>query len=100
MSGGGTHVGFSSTPASLTGAVASGGLGALTSHSALIAPLVVRGAVVYPQYTCSERGGAGWECLVISATGVSAVVRFLHARAADGRPYADERLPLHALQPL
>ena len=57
-------------------------------------------AAVYPQYTCSERGGAGWECLVISATGVSAVVRFLHARAADGRPYADERLPLHALQPL
>ena len=57
-------------------------------------------AAVYPQYACSERGGAGWECLVISATGVSAVVRFLYDRTADGRPYADERLPLSALQPL
>ena len=57
-------------------------------------------ASVYPQYTCTERAGAGWECLVISATGVSAVVRFTHARTADGRPYADERLPLHAVQPL
>ena len=39
-------------------------------------------------------------CLVLSATAATAVVRFLHDRAADGRPYQDERLPLDRLQPL
>ena len=57
-------------------------------------------ATLYPQYTCSEHAGAGWEGLVLSATAVTAVVRFLHDRTADGRPYQDERLPLDRLQPI
>ena len=57
-------------------------------------------ATLYPQYKCSEHAGTGWEGLVLSATAATAVVRFLHDRAADGRPYQDERLPLDRLQPL
>ena len=57
-------------------------------------------AGVYPQYACSEHAGAGWESLVLSATGLTAVVRFLYARTNDGRPYQDERLPLAQLKPL
>ena len=55
---------------------------------------------LYPGETCNERGGSGWEGLVTSATAVTAVVRFVHARTPDGRRYANERLPLSRLQPL
>ena len=57
-------------------------------------------ATLYPQYNCSEHGGAGWECLAVAATSQTAKVRFLFERTLDGRPYADERLPLGLLQPL
>lgn len=57
-------------------------------------------AAVYPQEACAEIGGTGWECLVVGASRVSAVVRFLNARTADGRSYADARLPLSALKPM
>ena len=57
-------------------------------------------SALYPQYNCSEQSGRGWESLVLSATSVTAVVRFLYARTADGRPYEDERLPLDRLEPL
>ena len=57
-------------------------------------------SALYPQYVCSEHAGAGWEGQLLSATSVTAVVRFLYARSADGRPYADERLPLDRLTPL
>ena len=57
-------------------------------------------ASVYPREACSEHAGAGWESLVLSATGLTAVVRFLYARTNDGRPYQNERLPLTQLQPL
>ena len=57
-------------------------------------------APVYPQYNCAENGGRGWACLAISATSVTAVVRFLNARTSDGRPYENVRLPLSQLQPL
>ena len=60
--------------------------------------LVPRG--LWPAYTCSERGGAGWEAVIRSASHTTAVVRFCHARTARGAPYADERLPLSSLQPL
>ena len=55
---------------------------------------------IWPTYSCSEHGGAGWEARVVSATRVSAVVCFAQARDRHGRPYPNERLPLHVLQPL
>lgn len=57
-------------------------------------------ASLYPQYACNEFSGTGWEGLALSATSVTIVVRFLHARTTDGRPYQDERLPLDTLLPL
>ena len=54
----------------------------------------------YPRNACTEHGGRGWEAQVVSATGVTALVRYLRARAADGRPYADTREPLSSLEPL
>ena len=55
---------------------------------------------LYPQETCDEHGGVGWEAVVQSATSLTAVVRFTSARSPDGRPYEDERLPLQQLRPL
>lgn len=57
-------------------------------------------ASLWPAYTCREHGGHGWEADIVSATGSTAVVRFLFARTRDGRPYSDERLPLTDLHPL
>ena len=54
----------------------------------------------YPRNHCDEHNGAGWEAIVLSATGVTAMVRYLHARTADGRPYEDTREPLGALKPI
>ena len=55
---------------------------------------------LWPSYACTEHAGAGWEAVVRSASGSTAVVRFSFARTARGVPYADERLPLSSLQPL
>jgi len=57
-------------------------------------------AQLYPQYRCDEQGGRGWEALVVRATATTAVVHYVSARAADGRPYADDRLPLSRLKPI
>ena len=57
-------------------------------------------AQLYPQYRCDEQGGMGWEALVVRATATTAVVHYVSARAADGRPYADDRLPLSRLKPI
>ena len=54
----------------------------------------------YPRHRCDEHGGRGWEAQILSATNVSAVVRYLYARSADGRPYEDTREPLHLLEAL
>jgi hypothetical protein len=56
---------------------------------------------VYPRYPCAERGGAGWEATILSATSRTAVVRYARATTAQGRPYEqDVRIPLRLLQPL
>ena len=57
-------------------------------------------AARYPRNTCAEHGGRGWEARVLSATGVTARVRYLNARSANGRPYEDTREPLTLLEPL
>ena len=54
----------------------------------------------WPQYACTEHAGAGWEADVVSATGVSAVVRFTYARAQDGRQWEPERVPYAHVRPL
>ena len=67
-------------------------------------PAVEVGATVlvpswlWPDYACAEHGGRGWEALVRAVTRCTATVRFAHAHS--GVCYADERLPLHVLQPL
>ena len=53
---------------------------------------------VYPQYTCTELGGAGWLVCAVSSTRYTTLVAFLHARTRDGRPYEDERLDWMALR--
>ena len=57
-------------------------------------------ADIYPQYKCSEHQGRGWEGLVMTASAHTAKVHFTSARTVDGRPYADERLPMSLLLPL
>ena len=57
-------------------------------------------ATFWPQYKCHEHGGIGWEASVLSATGVSAVVKFTFSRASDGRPWESERVPYAHLRPL
>ena len=57
-------------------------------------------AEIYPTYSCSEQQGRGWECTVVSASSLTAKVRFTLARTSDGRPYENERLPLALLQPM
>ena len=57
-------------------------------------------AEIYPTYRCSEQQGRGWECIVMTASSLTAKVRFVSARTSDGRPYVDERLPLALLQPM
>ena len=62
--------------------------------------LVIVPSARYPRNACDEHGGQGWEAQVISATRVSAVVRYLKARTADGRVYEDTREPLDSLRPI
>ena len=57
-------------------------------------------ADIYPTYRCSEQQGRGWECTVMTASSLTAKVRFTTAHTSDGRPYADERLLLALLQPM
>ena len=71
----------------------------MPSHNAARRRVLVP-ATRYPRHTCTEHDGEGWEAIVLSATSVSAVVRYLYARTVDGRKYEDTREPLHILQAL
>ena len=62
--------------------------------------LVIVSSARYPRHACNEHGGQGWEAQILSATRVSAVVRYLRARTIDGRPYEDTREPLASLRPI
>ena len=57
-------------------------------------------ADLWPDFPCHEHNGRGWEARVRSETGLTALVRFTHERAPDGRPYRDERLPIDRLLPI
>ena len=54
----------------------------------------------YPSHRCDEHDGRGWEAVIISATGRSAVVRYAHAVTRDGRAYQDTREPFEELEAL
>ena len=72
---------------------------ALTPANALHRRVLVR-RDLWPRYACHERGGEGWEATIVSNTNTTAVVAFSHATDRLGRPYPDERLPLHSLVPI
>ena len=55
---------------------------------------------MWPDYTCNEHSGKGWEVLITKVNQQAATVAFIHAVTARGLPYADERVQLHALTPL
>ena len=75
------------------------GTAPLTSANAVGRRVLVP-AELYPQYHCDEQSGVGWEARVVRTTATTAVVHYVSARTADGRPYADDRLPLSRLQPI
>ena len=55
---------------------------------------------LWPSYACHEHSGLGWEALVRSTTGATALLQFTHATTNDGRTYQNVRLPFNALHPL
>ena len=71
------------------------------------APRAARGVTVgdvalvpshrYPAEICQENRGRGWEVKVIAVDGDTATVRYLNARAPDGRQYEDTEEPLNSL---
>jgi len=46
---------------------------------------------------CNEHSGAGWEATAVSASNLTALVRFVYATTAEGAKYEDVRLPLQVL---
>ena len=54
-------------------------------------------ANLWPQYRCTENEGHGWSATVVSATAVTALVRFAAATTRSGLRCADERLPWNRL---
>ena len=53
---------------------------------------------MWPTYECDEMGGEAWLATVLSSTGLTALLRFAHAKTPAGRAYEDVRLPLGALR--
>ena len=58
-------------------------------------------ARLWPDYACSERGGAGWEVTIEQTEKRvhAALVSFVHARHASGARYAKEWLDFATLEP-
>ena len=56
---------------------------------------------LWPQDSCFENGGAGWDAYVVRVVPktASAVVAFIAATDADGRPFEDTTLKLSLLLP-
>ena len=57
-------------------------------------------AKVWPDIACDENDGAGWSARVLRCSATGATVRFLEAKSARGRAFADVQLKLAALTPL
>lgn len=60
--------------------------------AALAAPRAVAPARLWPDVPCTELSGAGWLVEILSRSGRTSLVRFLHARDACGRPFQPVRL--------
>ena len=55
---------------------------------------------IWPDYECTENGGAGWSAVIKTCTaGGIAKVQFDHATDDEGRPYPDEHVRLSDLRP-
>ena len=57
---------------------------------------------VWPDYTCSERDGSGWEVIIdqVDKRAKAVLVRFVYARDQVGKRYSREWLKLASLTPL
>ena len=56
---------------------------------------------MWPDYECTENGGAGWSAVIKTCTaGGIAKVQFDTATDDEGRPYPDEHVRLSDLRPL
>ena len=57
---------------------------------------------VWPDYTCSERDGSGWEVIIdqVDKRAKAVLVRFVYARDQFGKRYSREWLKLESLTPL
>ena len=87
------------TPVAHTATSAASNLPPLTVANAR-RRLVLVPSARYPTHACNEHDGKGWEAQILSATRITAVVRYLYARTADGRVYEDTREPIGCLEPL
>ena len=57
--------------------------------------------LIWPDYACTENGGAGWAATIMSVCSGGVVrVQFESATDEEGRPYPDEHLKLEDLRPL
>ena len=54
----------------------------------------------WPDYSCSENGGAGWSGVIVNLKGGAATVAFIQATTPRGLPYEDVVLDLGVLSPL
>jgi hypothetical protein len=72
----------------------------LQRGQACVGRLVLVPAKLWPDYSCDEHGGEGWEAQVRRCANGRATVKFLHARDAEGNEYPDEHLSIEQLVPL
>ena len=57
-------------------------------------------AAVYPDERCDERGGVGWEAVVLSSTAATVKIEFVFARDTAGEKFEHVRLPWRCVTPL
>ena len=55
---------------------------------------------MWPDYTCAEHQGKGWEVIILKLQDSVATIAFLYATTARGLPYEDVQVQLDALAPL
>jgi hypothetical protein len=72
----------------------------LQRGQACVGRLVLVPASIWPDYSCDEHGGEGWEARVRRCAYGRATVHFLHARDSAGKGYPDEHLSVDQLIPL
>lgn len=54
-------------------------------------------AALFPNEACRELQGRAWEVIVMSSSPKTVLVKFVHARAPDGREFEPIHLPRERL---